>query len=93
MLNQSQPEIEPLLILAAMDAGHEACEDDGKPFQCFKCDKACDDWEGSECETCGEFFCDDCLVEPVQAMAPECCHACADESMTETYRMMPKGRD
>lgn len=69
--------------------------DDAKPFSCFKCGKGCEDWEGSECETCTEFFCDDHLVTDAQAIAPECCHACDRENraILDTYGTMPKGRD
>ena len=61
-----------------------------KPFTCFKCGVPCEDWYGSECETCGEFFCDDCLVTDQQAMAPECCFACDREAtaVAETYRTL-----
>lgn len=76
------------LLMVAIGAGHKAVDDDAKLYQCAKCHKSCDDWEGSNCETCGEFFCDSCLVTDEQPMAPECCHACADESMAETYRTL-----
>ena len=83
------------LVPAAMDAGRKALADDAKPFTCFKCGTGCEDWDGSVCETCGEWFCDDHLVTDAQAMAPEACHACDRENreILDTYGTMPKGRD
>lgn len=77
---QFRLELEQKLLVAAMDMTHEALAVDAMPFTCSKCGTGYEDWDGSECETCGEFFCDDCLVEPAQAMAPEQCCSCAQEA-------------
>ena len=93
MNNQFSPEIEQQrLLVAAMVMTYEALADDAMPFTCFKCGKGCEDWDGDVCETCGEFHCDDCLVDAVQSMAPECCYACAHEAaaMEETYRTLQR---
>ena len=73
-------ELEQRRLVAALDMTHEALADDALRFTCFKCRHACEDWDGAECETCGKFHCDDCLVTDQQAMAPECCHACDREN-------------
>lgn len=95
MNNQMNPALQQRLLAIAAQAGTDALAEDAKPFTCFKCGAGCEDWDGSECETCGEFFCDDCLVTDQQEMAPEICFACDHEAaaMRETYRMMPEGRD
>ena len=88
MNNPMNPKLEQRLLAVAAQAGVDAI----KPFTCFKCDKACEDWDGAECETCEEFFCDDCLVDAVQSMAPEICFACEHEAaaMRETYRFLQR---
>ncbi len=82
--------LEQRLLLVATNAGLDALAADAKLYTCFKCGKACEDWEGSVCETCTEFFCDDCLVTDQQAMAPECCLKCAHDAaaMEETHRTL-----
>ena len=80
MNNQMNPALQQRLLAVAAQAGVDALADDALPFTCFKCDKPCEDWDGSECETCEEFFCDDCLVDAVQSMAPEICFACDREN-------------
>ena len=91
MNNQLNPEHEQGILrnlAKAMDIMFDTVYT--KPFTCFKCGDPCEDWEGSECETCDEFFCDDCLTDEKSWMDPECCLACEREAaaMAETYRTL-----
>lgn len=88
MNNQMNPELrQKLLMRVSAQAGRDAVTDDAMPFTCFVCGKPCEDWDGSECETCGEFHCDDHLVADQRAMAPECCLSCDHEAaaMRDTH--------
>ena len=89
------PDREQRLLRVAMDAAYEAMSDDAEPFVCFKCGERCWDWDGSVCETCGEWFCDDCLVTDQQVMAPEACHACDRENreIIDTYDTLGRPDD
>ena len=80
MDNQMDPALEQRLLRVAEQAGRKALADDAKPFTCFKCGDKCEDWDGSVCETCKEWFCDDCLLTDQQVMTPEICVKCADEA-------------
>ncbi len=51
-------------------------------LKCYKCEKPLDDsTENCLCEGCNQWFCRDCVTEPVHSMAPYICFPCEKEAI------------